>query len=335
MIIACEKCQTKYNLDQANLKAGGSKVRCSKCSHVFTAFPPEQDYGEEPETLAVRPDEMESTISLDSSPLDQEELREPESNGGGMDFEDVFEESIEDLEKYEPVAPDDLKGLLGGDDEKPSAGPEKEDVPEKAGEETLKIEAELELPEIPQAPAPEKARRSPLLLIILFILLLVIAGALAVFFWAPGLIPDFLSSLKPADQKALMDAGVRRLKFPSVEGAFVESDSSGQLFVIQGTVRNNYPGTRSFVLLKGTILNEQGHPVKKQMAFAGNPLTENQIKTLPIEQIKKIMKSRFGTGRKNVNVPSGGVLPFTIVFEGLPKNLGEFTVEAVSSSPGK
>ena len=41
MIIECEKCRTKFNLDQANLKEEGSKLRCSKCSHVFTVFPPE------------------------------------------------------------------------------------------------------------------------------------------------------------------------------------------------------------------------------------------------------------------------------------------------------
>jgi hypothetical protein len=254
-----------------------------------------------------------------------------------MDFEDVFEESIGDLEKYETASPDDLKGLLG-EDEAPQAPPEKgepEEVPAEAGEEAHEADEGPDLPEIPPAPAPEKARRSPLLLIILFVILLIIAGALAVFFWAPGLIPDSLSGLKPTDNKALTDAGVRRLKFPSVEGAFVESASSGQLFVIQGTVRNEYPGTRSFILLKGTILNEKGQSVKKQMAFAGNPITEDRIKTLPFEQIKKIMKNRLGSGKKNANIPPGGSLPFTIVFEGLPENLGEFTVEAVSSSPGK
>ena len=40
MIITCEQCNTAFNLDESLLKPAGSKVRCSKCRHIFTAFPP-------------------------------------------------------------------------------------------------------------------------------------------------------------------------------------------------------------------------------------------------------------------------------------------------------
>ena len=39
MIITCEACNTSFNLDDKMLKATGSKVRCSVCANVFTAFP--------------------------------------------------------------------------------------------------------------------------------------------------------------------------------------------------------------------------------------------------------------------------------------------------------
>ncbi len=39
MIITCEECSTRFNLDESILKPGGSKVRCSLCKHVFTVFP--------------------------------------------------------------------------------------------------------------------------------------------------------------------------------------------------------------------------------------------------------------------------------------------------------
>jgi predicted Zn finger-like uncharacterized protein len=41
MIITCEACNTSFNLDDKMLKPTGSKVRCSVCAKVFTAFPPE------------------------------------------------------------------------------------------------------------------------------------------------------------------------------------------------------------------------------------------------------------------------------------------------------
>lgn len=39
MIVICNKCSIHFNLDASLLKAGGSKVRCGSCQHVFTVFP--------------------------------------------------------------------------------------------------------------------------------------------------------------------------------------------------------------------------------------------------------------------------------------------------------
>ena len=40
MIITCEQCNTSFNLDENLLNDKGSKVRCSKCMHIFVAYPP-------------------------------------------------------------------------------------------------------------------------------------------------------------------------------------------------------------------------------------------------------------------------------------------------------
>jgi predicted Zn finger-like uncharacterized protein len=39
MIVACNQCKTRFNLDDGVVKESGSKVRCSKCNAVFTVFP--------------------------------------------------------------------------------------------------------------------------------------------------------------------------------------------------------------------------------------------------------------------------------------------------------
>lgn len=39
MIVQCEKCTTVYHLDQTLLDPFGSKVRCSRCGHVFLVNP--------------------------------------------------------------------------------------------------------------------------------------------------------------------------------------------------------------------------------------------------------------------------------------------------------
>lgn len=39
MLIRCEKCSTLYELDEKLLPRHGAPVQCSKCQHVFKAFP--------------------------------------------------------------------------------------------------------------------------------------------------------------------------------------------------------------------------------------------------------------------------------------------------------
>ena len=60
MIITCEACNTSFNLDDKMLKATGSKVRCSVCANVFTAFP-QQAPAPEPPAEAVEPDAAPET----------------------------------------------------------------------------------------------------------------------------------------------------------------------------------------------------------------------------------------------------------------------------------
>ena len=82
------------------------------------------------------------------------------------------------------------------------------------------------------------------------------------------------------------------------------------------------------------IMDDKGQVVKRKLAYAGNKFKDEEIEIAPLEEIDKAMKNRYGVGRSNFNVAPEGSVPFTLVFENLPENLSEFTVEAVSSAPG-
>jgi len=324
MIVQCEKCGTKFSLDDSLIKPNGSKVRCSLCKHVFTVFSPEEELFEEAQTVAVRRDQLEDTLTLDSSPVAWagKSLEEAE-------FEEVFEESTEDVEKFEAVSPEDLHELLK--DEVPASEPA---VREYREEETGWAAMEQERPREAVKTKTIAKRKSPILLILLLLILCIIAAGAAIYVWAPEMIPDSLSMLKSEDKKEAADLGIRRLSFQEVKGSFVESEGIGQLFVISGNVRNDYSKSRSFILIKGSILDDSGKVVKKKLVYAGNPLTEKQLETVSLEEMERAMKNRYGADRQNVDVQPGSAVPFTIVFEELPEDLGEFTVEAVRSAPG-
>lgn len=40
MIVRCERCETRFKLDESRLPARGARVRCSRCKHAFFVIPP-------------------------------------------------------------------------------------------------------------------------------------------------------------------------------------------------------------------------------------------------------------------------------------------------------
>ena len=61
MIITCEQCQARFRMADEKLKPGGTKVRCSKCRHVFTVMPPEP--AEEKVTVSGAVPEVRSAVA--------------------------------------------------------------------------------------------------------------------------------------------------------------------------------------------------------------------------------------------------------------------------------
>ncbi|MEK6790094.1 MAG: DUF3426 domain-containing protein [Deltaproteobacteria bacterium] len=61
MVIQCDKCQTKFRLDDSKVTGKGIKVRCTKCQNVFVVAPPEPQA--QPETLSTAPDAAKETVA--------------------------------------------------------------------------------------------------------------------------------------------------------------------------------------------------------------------------------------------------------------------------------
>lgn len=316
MIVQCEKCQTKFNFNDDLLKGDGSKVKCSRCANVFSVYPPE------PIEAALEKPDIPADEDLDAGtePLEAE----PEID---LDFDDNFEDDI--MEDFE-----DLETEYQSDPESFDEDTEMEVQYEDDEEESLeRVEEEME--NIPSVSGKKKKGRSHTLLILCIIVLGLVGATYAVSQYFPNLVPGFnLSENKPASQPKSVDEGASRLEILTVDGSFVDSKKTGRLFVVSGKVNNGYPKSRSFILVKGCILDDKGQIVKEKTAFAGNMLSEEELISLPMEEVGKVMTNRYGVDKKNVNVTSGTSVDFMIVFEDLPDNLTEFTVGAVSSSPG-
>lgn len=125
-----------------------------------------------------------------------------------------------------------------------------------------------------------------------------------------------------------------RIDLVKLTGSYIHNNQEGDLFVIRGEVVNEFKGLRSSVLVKGTIYGANGEILQSQSAYCGNPLIDSKLKDLNFKEMRDIMNNELGQHLINMNIATGKGIPFTIVFNKVPKNIKEFTVEVLDSKPG-
>jgi len=139
-------------------------------------------------------------------------------------------------------------------------------------------------------------------------------------------ISDFLKT--PAK-----DAENLQITTIDLSSKFVENSKAGRLFVVTGKVKNDYSKSRSFIRVTGKLFAKAKTPVKIETISCGNVLSELELASLDITEIKNRLANRFGDKRSNLKVKPGQTLAFMIVFSDFPDNIEEFTIEIAGSSP--
>lgn len=133
---------------------------------------------------------------------------------------------------------------------------------------------------------------------------------------------------EPADPfgrlKILPDAG-------SVTSEFVENSVAGRLLVVKGKVRNAYDHPRSAIRVTASLFAKGGTPIRSATVYAGNMLSDQQLSTLDANAIQSRLQISTGTANSNVGVKPGSSLSFMAVFDNLPADIDEYSVEAAGS----
>ena len=118
----------------------------------------------------------------------------------------------------------------------------------------------------------------------------------------------------------------------TINAKFVNDSEGNQLFVIHGKIKNDYDHPRSFIKVTGKIYQKGGKLAKTETVYCGNVLSDSELTGMKIAAINKRLHNRFGDKRSNLKVKTGKTIPFMIVFDKLPLNLDEYTVEVDGSS---
>ena len=118
----------------------------------------------------------------------------------------------------------------------------------------------------------------------------------------------------------------------TINARFVNDSQGNQRFVIHGKIKNDYDHPRSFIKVTGKIYQKGGKLVKSESVYCGNVLSDSELAGMKIAAISKRLGNRFGDKKSNIKVKTGQTVPFMIVFDKLPQNLDEYTVEVDGSS---
>jgi len=170
-------------------------------------------------------------------------------------------------------------------------------------------------------PAPTRTRRRHLLPMLLAAVLMTTA-AIALWLFFPW---------SHARQSAPDNAGIHLLHLVETQGYFVESQQAGQLFVIEGRVRNDFATPRRWILLRAKLYTTDGQEARQQLFYAGNVLSTEQLRTLSLaDQLGLIQQTPQGP---QVAIAAGQEVSFMVPFGDLPdiSKLSDYSVEIVAS----
>jgi predicted Zn finger-like uncharacterized protein len=310
MIVICDKCKTEYNLDDAKIRPGETKVRCSRCQNIFIV----------PHPFSLKEEEIFGET--------------------GEKAEDAF---LKEWAKEFPARPTQKPAVPA-----PNKGPAPRAFVPPSAEESLFVEelpsapaptpAEEVLPfkskAAAAAPTRRKQRKVSATFTLSMFLLLTIAGAF--YYWSKmgQSIPAFefiyekiYSFMEGKKEQKLFLLYLKGSEY-TLEG--------GKVYVVQGKVANRSQETKKLVKLKGSLYDKAGKVLVTSSGFCGITITDEEVQKSTYDALK----TSFGfiaVGQAKP-VPSQQSLPFTIIFFSPPEGASQYHVEideSVESSEGQ
>jgi hypothetical protein len=162
--------------------------------------------------------------------------------------------------------------------------------------------------------------------VVAVLILLIVAG---VVLWQMEMLP-FLSSAPPEAPVAGLAIDQAKL-----EGKWEKNAQVPRIFVINGTVKNTTKKPKSFVKVRGLLLDKGGKAVKDVWAFCGNPILAEDLRTKAPGEIEKVMRNRDGANGANKQLAPEATIAFSLVFFDVPEGVESFGAEVIEAQiPG-
>jgi hypothetical protein len=147
-------------------------------------------------------------------------------------------------------------------------------------------------------------------------------------------VTDYLKQIPYINQVMKVESGpVGEISVDNISSKFIDNTSAGKLFVITGTVKNEFAESQKYIKVEGSLFSTGKQLAKQVDTYAGNYISDADLAQLPLDNINKRLSNRFGDKKSNFNVQPGRSIPFMVVFSDLPDSLEEFTIEVTGFFP--
>lgn len=123
-----------------------------------------------------------------------------------------------------------------------------------------------------------------------------------------------------------------RITVRAVNASFVRNVGAGDILVITGEAVNEFTKPRAAIQLKGVMYGSSGQVLASKNAYAGNPLTKEQLASMPLDKIEASMANQFGDSLANLEVAPGKTIPFVIAIANPPADAKDYGVEVAGST---
>lgn len=312
------------------------------------AAPEETVPGEEQSPVSAPIEGNHEATDADENSFSYDQFRELDSSDADVDnftFGDdkgAEEPSAADQASTTEAADDDAFSFSVSTDETTTTVPDEatesaadKQQPTVTTEDTSTTEKESTVATEPPATAVTEKKNSAATSIgrifLLLILGLTIIGGALYFINGPEQIEQVIQQI--IGQQTSQHPQSNQIALTNLEGKFINNQEAGELFVIRGKATNNFKEPRASIQVKGVIFDQNGKPLLQKTIFCGNPISDQELQTLPFNKLEEMMGNQFGKAQTNMKINSEQAIPFVIAFRDLPKSLSEFSVNVTSSKP--
>lgn len=177
--------------------------------------------------------------------------------------------------------------------------------------------------ELSMGDKPSSGRGRKIAALVLVLSLLVGAGGAWWYF------KRHVPSKQVAAPEISLEKKVEMLTMRNVRQYYVNNEKIGQIFVIEGKVVNEFPVPKELIEVEASLYSMDKKLLVSKKQLAGTTLSLFQLQVLGEKELESFLGNKIEILSNNTNVPTGGEVPFMVLFYAPPAGIAEFGVRIV------